>query len=950
MKPSRKTLGFLVLFAGVLSARDVFARTDICYTGGALPPSFKLNGSARLDGAELLVTPASPDMLGSVFADLPLASTGDVHVEIALRISDNKTGNEAADGMAFVMHQDPRGTSAMGEGGEGIAYGRYPGGTRQITPSVVVEMDTYKNNPDPDANHIGIMKNGESETHLASYTPPFYMKSGTAFYVWVDYTASAAKLEVFVSQGGTKPASSQLSYAINLATQFKSQPFYIGFTGSTGGWWSKHAILELRASDAVSTSSVCCTSDTHCTSSALGRTCDLIKHVCGECTPSVTFRCSGTASKGCDIAGASNRCISTCTGDFGSAGPASCTSGAAPACVSTGPTAGSCTACNGHYGSNATRPCDSRAPSCSYGTGYCHFCRTSADCGGLSCNAASGLCATCDGNFGSSASRPCPTSGSPYCHLFGGVCSTTCQRKWDCDSGQWCFMSGGTSSCEPLLANGELLPSACTGTLAVQACATAACDVADNKCGVALGNGPCGSSLHCRSGVCVTSGPNTGKCKACDTGSDCSGATPSCTGNSCAACDGNFGAAAKSPCPASAYSFCNLGTGTCNATCQKDSDCKSGNWCSEAGGSSSCHATLPNGALLPERCTPSVGSRGCASGACDVADNKCGLALGNGTCSSSAECRLGVCVTRGPNTGKCKACNTGSDCSGGTPACTDNSCAPCDGIFGATTKSPCPVYTYRFCNLGTGTCNANCQMDGDCGSLMWCSGTGSSSICRAILPNGAPLPEPCTPSVGTRACASGACDVADNKCGLALGNGTCSSSAECRLGVCVTRGPNTGKCKVCNTASDCSGATPSCTGNTCAACDGNFGASARSACPASAAPFCNPATGTCNTTCQKDADCGAGQWCSKQGGDSACLRSAGPDAGSLPGVDASVGADVPVESADASSTSPSDSGKRAPPSLYVAPGCGCGEAEGARGGWVLGLLLLTTLRRLRSAV
>lgn len=60
-----------------------------------------------------------------------------------------------ADGIAFVIHNDPRGYEAFGFWGEGLGYGR-------IYPSIAVEFDTYQNmyRNDPACDHIAYLENG----------------------------------------------------------------------------------------------------------------------------------------------------------------------------------------------------------------------------------------------------------------------------------------------------------------------------------------------------------------------------------------------------------------------------------------------------------------------------------------------------------------------------------------------------------------------------------------------------------------------------------------------------------------------------------------------------------------------------------------------------------------------------------------------------------------------
>jgi len=67
-----------------------------------------------------------------------------------------------ADGITFVLHDDPRGFEAFGSFGEGMGYGNMGRGGNWIAPSVAVEFDTYQNYTqyDPEGDHIALLING----------------------------------------------------------------------------------------------------------------------------------------------------------------------------------------------------------------------------------------------------------------------------------------------------------------------------------------------------------------------------------------------------------------------------------------------------------------------------------------------------------------------------------------------------------------------------------------------------------------------------------------------------------------------------------------------------------------------------------------------------------------------------------------------------------------------
>ena len=525
---SQRSLSCAALLAGGLLLADgqALARTDVCYKGGFNLPNFKLNGQATLTQQSVVVTQDLGSQLGSAMYLPSFASTSDLHIEMKLQITT--AGAMGADGMAFVMHRDPRGASALGDPGGGIGYG----GVAKITPSVIVEMDTFTNTNDANNNHVGVMYDGNENNHVASFTPPFSMaKSGQPFYLWVDYTAAANQLLVFVSDTAVKPASANLTVAVDLGMKFGGQPFLMGFSGSTGGLQSKHEVLSLIASDSVLTNGVCCANNAECAGSPLGSVCDPVKLVCGQCTPTDLSGCAA-AKKSCDIGPPSNACIAPCDGAFGTNTPSACPSASAPSCIPSGPDKGSCVACNGNAGSAATQACPAQIPSCNV-TGFCGLCGSNDDCA-ATCDTTAKLCVSCNGDAGSSATQACPatkgafcdplggcrscisdaeckigTHPGPFCNLNKGNCSANCFQDSHCasGSGMWCLtVDDNGGSCQPKVVSGAPLPSGvtCSPAVAMRACESGLCG-ANNTCVQCVADADCGSSttaMVCDQNLC----------------------------------------------------------------------------------------------------------------------------------------------------------------------------------------------------------------------------------------------------------------------------------------------------------------------------------------------------------------------------------------------------------------------------------------------------------------
>lgn len=88
-------------------------------------------------------------------------------IELNFIIYLGRLNGNGADGMGFVMHDDPRGFDAIGDKGGGLGFGKHPShDINKILPSLGIEFDTWYN-PDcgPDAeireDHTTVVYNGD---------------------------------------------------------------------------------------------------------------------------------------------------------------------------------------------------------------------------------------------------------------------------------------------------------------------------------------------------------------------------------------------------------------------------------------------------------------------------------------------------------------------------------------------------------------------------------------------------------------------------------------------------------------------------------------------------------------------------------------------------------------------------------------------------------------------
>ncbi len=494
------------------------------------------------------------------------------------------------------------------------------------------------------------------------------------------------------------------------------------------------------------------------------------------------------ANGGCDVA-------ETCTGTS----TACPTDGFAAATTVCRASAGTCDVAETCTGSSAACPTDTFAPATT------------------TCRAAAGTCDVAEKCTGSTAACPADAlaSSTTVCRAANGACDVaeTCTG-----SSTACPADGFapvTTVCRP--ANGACdVAESCTGT--GTACPTDGFAPVTTVCRAAAGTCDVAETCTGTGAACPTDAfaPATTTCRAaagtCDVAEKCTGAA--------AACPADGFLAATTVCRAAA-GLCDVAetcTGT-GAACPADALASATTVCRAANGAcdvgETCTGTstaCPADALAPATtvCRP-------ANGACDVAE----------TCTGSST----ACPTDGfaPATTVCRAangvCDVAESCSGTSATC------PTDGFASATTvcrasNGPCDVV--EKCTGTTTVCPADgfapattvCRVaSGGCDVGEAC--TGSSAAC----PNDAKAPDNsfctdgnlctvndrchggvCVPgqnvTCGSDPChATGTCDPATGFCanagpineGQACDDGNrCTTSSQCKLGVCVPEDPVTG--------------------------------------------------------------------------------------------------------------------------------------------------------------
>jgi Legume lectin domain len=631
----------LITAATALGARTASAQS-FNYCDFASVAGLTLNGSASQNITLLQLTPNTANEAGSAYRTvaIPLTATTSFFTSFHFELTPNST--TGADGISFIVENAATGAAAIGTNGGGMGYGLNnsgagPGGG--IAKSVEVEFDTFQNTWDPNANHVAVMSNGNNQTHLATYTPPFTMAGSGIIYAWVDYNGATTTLTVYVSQSFTKPAAPNITEVINVFTTLGAQAF-VGFTGSTGGETNTQEILEWQFS---TTGEPCaCGGNSACGGST--PICDATSQTCRACSsnadctaPTPVCAPTGNPKAGqCVVCASDTNCDSN---------PNTNT----PICSLTGATTDTCVACTTSAQCAAGAPgleplCDTSAPY----TGQCVECLTSTDCATV----------TLDPNCVSTGvTNVCGCLTNTNCTIAAPICDVTTNQCEGCTSDSQCSVP--TPACQT---SGTLMGECtqCSSTNVTQCTgATPACDDTTGTCVGCTSNAncsgttpicnlttntcaPCASNTDCASMTttpyCATSGAEMGACVACLANIDCASPTPICNpaNDICVGCLMNTDCSGTSP-------ICNMTTNTC-MPCSNNAEC-----------TAPTPACQMSGTLAGE-CTQcsSTNTVECMTGSdtpvCVASSGECGCTM-NSDCASDQTCSpsmlpAGKCVMK----------------------------------------------------------------------------------------------------------------------------------------------------------------------------------------------------------------------------------------------------------------------------------------------------------------
>lgn len=203
------------------------------------------NGAATLSGTVMQLTSATAATSASLFHQLPLQVELGFETVIDFRITP-PAGNLGGDGIAFVIHNDPRADLLLGDGGNQMGYGALagsPAGTGAVS-ALVVEIDTLQDSfggfSDISANELSVHTNGTLEVNgseglslgrVGLSTTTANMSNGQVHNLRIRYVPGT--LEIYLDNAPTPTLSVPYSFVTGGTHLLTGQP--VGGLGLSGG-------------------------------------------------------------------------------------------------------------------------------------------------------------------------------------------------------------------------------------------------------------------------------------------------------------------------------------------------------------------------------------------------------------------------------------------------------------------------------------------------------------------------------------------------------------------------------------------------------------------------------------------------------------------------------------------------------------------------------------------
>jgi len=186
----------------------------------------------------LQLTPNTASQAGSAFYTNKLDCSAPWYAAFRYEVGDHPAA--AADGMTFILQNDPRGLAALGASGGGLGACKDGANGTPISPSIGIFFNIYQ------TPAVGWITNGvrvDAVTALNGINPT------NGVDVTLSYDGTALKLTLTQAE-----KTYTAMRTVNLPSVFASNTVYVGFSGGTGGATAQQFVGNFSMFDALSAS------------------------------------------------------------------------------------------------------------------------------------------------------------------------------------------------------------------------------------------------------------------------------------------------------------------------------------------------------------------------------------------------------------------------------------------------------------------------------------------------------------------------------------------------------------------------------------------------------------------------------------------------------------------------------------------------------------------------
>jgi len=226
----------LLLLIFCLLSSNAISQKSFSFKSFKNTKNLKLLGDATLIPGGVRLTAASPYQRGAFWYKKKMSVIKSFTAQFKMRMSKADIERGGADGIAFVIQNDPR-KLGLGQFGEGMGYSG-------LANCIVIEFDTYDNDEGSD-NHVSIQTNGKGmvsrfSRHTRGINHNIPILKNRIRTVKITYNKNLLKVYI--------DGKFALKTVINLKKELKlgAGKAYVGFTSATAKAFAQQEIIEWK--------------------------------------------------------------------------------------------------------------------------------------------------------------------------------------------------------------------------------------------------------------------------------------------------------------------------------------------------------------------------------------------------------------------------------------------------------------------------------------------------------------------------------------------------------------------------------------------------------------------------------------------------------------------------------------------------------------------------------